>query len=290
MKEPGQSQSFFAAVLTELNRRKVLRTVGAYAVGVFVVLQLLDAASEPLRLPDWLPTLMVIILILGFPVVFILAWQYEITPQGIRKTTAAGLLKSSHQALLFTITMAATAALGYAFYGYYSNVFTTSEAGPAVAVKSEQREFVAPENSIAVLPFADLSQDGSQAYFSEGITEEILNLLAQVKGLHVAARTSSFVFKGSDKDIREIGRLLNVRTVLEGSIRKAGNRVRMTAQLINVEDGYHIWSQSYDRNLDDVFAIQDEVAGAIATALVESFDGLKHREASRTSNLAAFEA
>ncbi len=180
--------------------------------------------------------------------------------------------------------------LGYGFYGYYSNVFETAETSTAQSLAAGQREFVAPENSIAVLPFADLSEDGSQGYFSDGIAEEILNVLAKVNGLHVAARTSSFAFRQPDKDIREIGRLLNVSTVLEGSIRKSGDRIRLTAQLINVEDGYHIWSNSYDRELDDVFAIQDEVASAIATALVDSFAGLEQKTASRTNDLAAFEA
>lgn len=286
----GQNQSFLSAVLTELNRRKVLRTVGAYAVAVFVVLQLMDAAFEPLRLPDWLPTLVVIVLILGFPLVFILAWQYEITPEGIRSTRTAGLLTRAQNSLLFSLMMLGMLGLGYGFYGYYSNVFTADEAGEITPLISQQREFVAPENSIAVLPFADLSEDSSQAYFSDGIAEEILNVLAQVNGLRVAARTSSFAFREPDKDIREIGRLLNVGTVLEGSIRKSGDRIRMTAQLINVEDGFHIWSQSYDRELDDVFAIQDEVASAIATALVDSFAGLKQKPTSRTHDLAAFEA
>ena len=235
----GQVESFISAVLTELSRRKVLSTVGMYAMAVFVILQLVDVAVEPLRLPDWLPTLIVIGLILGFPIVFILAWQFEITQEGVKKTSTAGLLTAAQNTLLFSMMMLGTAALGYGFYSYYSNVFDSSLI--------EQRAFVAPENSIAVLPFADLSADQSQAYFSDGIAEEILNLLAQVKGLHVAARTSSFAFREPDKDIREIGRLLNVSTVLEGSLRKAGNRIRMTAQLINVEDGYHIWSQSYDR-------------------------------------------
>jgi len=180
--------------------------------------------------------------------------------------------------------------LGYGFYGYYSNVFTSGDASQAQTLASQGREFVAPENSIAVLPFADLSEDGSQGYFSDGIAEEILNVLAKVSGLHVAARTSSFAFRAPDKDIREIGRLLNVSTVLEGSIRKSGDRIRLTAQLINVEDGYHIWSNSYDRELNDVFAIQDEVASAIAQALVDSFAGLEQKPASRTSDLAAFEA
>ncbi len=285
-----QGQSFVSAVLTELNRRKVLRTVGAYAVAVFVVLQLMDAAVEPLRLPDWLPTLVVIVLILGFPLVFILAWQFDITPEGIRKTVTDSLLTRTQNALLFSMMLLGMLGLGYGFYGYYSNVFETAETSTAQSLAAGQREFVAPENSIAVLPFADLSEDGSQGYFSDGIAEEILNVLAKVNGLHVAARTSSFAFRQPDKDIREIGRLLNVSTVLEGSIRKSGDRIRLTAQLINVEDGYHIWSNSYDRELDDVFAIQDEVASAIATALVDSFAGLEQKTASRTNDLAAFEA
>jgi TolB-like protein/Tfp pilus assembly protein PilF len=291
----SEGQSFFSAVLAELNRRKVLRTVGAYAVAVFVMLQLMDAAVEPLRLPDWLPTLVVIVLILGFPLVFILAWQFEVTPQGVKKTSTAGLLTGPQNTLLFSLMMLGMAGLGYGFYGYYSNVFVTDDTGLVVSPLEQdrvvqQREFVAPENSIAVLPFADLSEDSSQGYFSDGISEEILNLLAQVEGLHVAARTSSFAFRDGSKGIREIGRLLNVGTVLEGSIRKAGDKIRLTAQLINVADGYHIWSHTYDRKLDDVFAIQDDVASAIATALVDSFGGLTQKQASRTFNLAASEA
>jgi len=285
-----KSQSFLSAVLTELNRRKVLRTVGAYAVAVFVVLQLMDAAVEPLMLPDWLPTLVVIVLILGFPLVFILAWQFDFTSEGIKKTRTAGLLTGTQNGLLFSMMMLGMFALGYGFYGYYSNVFITGVSGNPESVVTQQREFVAPQNSIAVLPFADLSEDSSQGYFSDGIAEEILNVLAKVDGLHVAARTSSFAFRKPDKDIREIGRLLNVSTVLEGSIRKSGDRIRMTAQLINVEDGYHIWSESFDRELDDVFAIQDEVASAIATALVDSFAGLEQTPTSRPQDLAAFEA
>ena len=287
-----QGQSFLSAVLTELNRRKVLRTVGAYAVAVFVVLQLMDAAVEPLRLPDWLPTLVVIVLILGFPLVFILAWQFEITPDGVKKTRTVGdgLLTATQNTLLFSMMMLGMAGLGYGFYGYYSNVFETATQSELIPLVAQQREFVAPENSIAVLPFADMSADRNQGYFSDGIAEEILNVLAKVEGLHVAARTSSFAFRGRDEDIREIGRLLNVRTILEGSIRKSGDQIRMTAQLINVEDGYHIWSETYERKLEDVFAIQDEIASAIATALVDSFAGLEQKLTSRPQDLAAFEA
>jgi TolB-like protein/Flp pilus assembly protein TadD len=281
-----ERHSFISATLAELNRRKVLRTVGAYAVAVFVLLQLMDAAFEPLRLPEWLPTLVVIVVILGFPLVFLLAWHLEVRPDGIHRTKAAGLLSPAKSGLLFGFMLFAMAGLGYGFYEYYSGVFQTEAAEQQLV----QREFKAPENSIAVLPFADLSENNDQGYFADGISEEILNLLAQVDGLNVAARTSSFAFRESADDIREIGRLLNVRTVLEGSVRTSGNRIRLTAQLINVEDGYHIWSKFYDSELTDIFQIQDEVAESIATALVDSFEGLASRPASRTDSIAAAQA
>ncbi len=270
--------------MTELSRRKVPRTVGAYAVGAFALLQLMDAAAAPLRLPDWLPTLIVIALILGFPLVFLLAWQFDITPRGIRKATSSGALTRSQNTLLFSVSLLAMFGLGYVFYEYYSGVFEAT--GPA---SGQARQFAAPANSIAVLPFTDLSAAGDQAYFSDGVAEEILNVLAQVDGLHVVARTSSFAFRNPTEDIREIGRLLNVQTVLEGSIRSDGKRVRLTAQLINVQDGYHIWSQTYDRKLDDLFAIQEEVASNIAQSLVKSFAGLKQKSP-QTENLAAANA
>jgi TolB-like protein/Flp pilus assembly protein TadD len=255
-------------------------------VGVFVLLQLMDAAVEPLRLPEWVPTLMVIVVILGFPLVFLLAWHLELTPTGVNKAEAAGLVSKSQSAILFSIMMVAMFGLAFVFYQYYSEVFDTGHAQQVV----EQREFQAPENSIAVLPFTDMSVEGDQAYFSDGISEEILNLLAGVDGLHVAARTSSFAFRDSKVNIQEIGRLLNVRTLLEGSVRKIDNRIRLTAQLINIEDGYHIWSQTYDRELNDIFAIQDEVANHIATALVESFAGLSTSLVGRTDSFAASQA
>ncbi len=291
MGEEEEKRSFIAAVLGELSRRKVLKTLGAYAVGVFVVLQLMDAAVEPLRLPDWLPTLVVITLILGFPVVFFLAWQFDVTGQGIRRTSDDSLLGQAQTFTLFAVMMAATGAMGLGFYKYYANVLDEPDLQAIAAPAPAGRSFTAPENSIAVLPFADLSEGGDQAHLSDGMAEEILNLLAQVDGLHVAARTSSFAFRNPQQDIREIGRRLNVSTVLEGSLRTAGNRIRMTAQLINVEDGYHIWSETFDRELNDVFELQDEVASAIADALVENFRGLALASpGARPQNIDAFEA
>jgi TolB-like protein len=285
----SERHSFLSATLAELNRRKVLRTVGAYAVGVFVLLQLMDAAVEPLRLPEWLPTLVVIVVILGFPLVFLLAWHLELRSDGIHRTSGVGLLTRAQSAVLFSFMLLATAGLAAVFYQYYSGVFENQAFEP-LATAAGERAFSAPENSIAVLPFTDLSAAGDQAHMADGISEEILNLLAQVNGLRVAARTSSFAFRDSLDDIRKIGRLLNVRTVLEGSVRTSGDRIRLTAQLINVEDGYHIWSNFYDREVTDVFEIQDEVASNIATALVASFEGLEAKPASRTDSLAAAQA
>jgi TolB-like protein/Tfp pilus assembly protein PilF len=276
--------------MAELSRRKVLRTVGAYAVAVFVLLQLMDAAVEPLRLPDWVPTLVVIVVILGFPLVFLLAWHLEITPTGVRRTEAAGVLSRGQSATLFSIMLVGMMGLGFVFYQYYSGVFSDSPVSPTVAESSDDRQFTAPENSIAVLPFKDFSEAQDQAHFSDGIAEELLNMLARVDGLHVAARTSSFVFRDPQMSVQEIGRLLNVGTVLEGSVRTSGNRIRLTAQLINVADGYHIWSQNYDRELDDIFAIQDEIASSIANALVENFAGLSVRPQDRSDSLAASQA
>lgn len=283
----SERHSFLSATLGELNRRKVLRTMGAYAVGVFVLLQLMDAAVEPLLLPLWLPTVVVLIAILGFPLVFLLAWFFDVGPEGVRRTRTAGLLSRPQTVLLFSITLVAMMGLAWGFHGYYAKLF---DPQPQVAAEESARDFSAPENSIAVLPFTDLSAQGDQAYLADGVSEEILNLLAQVDGLNVAARTSSFAFRDSNEDIREIGRLLGVSTVLEGSIRTSGDRVRLTAQLINVQDGFHIWSKYYDSELTDILEIQDEVASQIASALVESFDGLDVRSQARSDSLAASQA
>jgi TolB-like protein/Flp pilus assembly protein TadD len=284
-----ERQSFFSAVMAELSRRKVLKTVGAYAVGVFVILQIMEPLSEALRLPDWLFTSVVVALILGFPIVFMLAWQFDITGEGVRRTSDSDLLSPGQRFSLFSLLLVATGGLAFSFYEYFGSMSEPGETAPTALLS--ERSFSAPENSIAVLPFRDLSAERDQEYLSDGLAEEILNLLAQVDGLQVAARTSSFAFRDREDDIRTIGQALNVRTLLEGSLRTSGNQVRLSAQLVNVEDGYQIWSQTFERELDDIFALQDEVASAIATSLVDNFAGLEaEAPTSRTQNVAAFEA
>ncbi len=216
-----ERQSFFSAVMAELSRRKVLKTVGAYAVGVFVILQIMEPLTEALRLPDWLFTSVVVGLILGFPIVFALAWQFDITGQGIRRTSDSDLLGPVQRFSLFSLLLIATGGLAFSFYEYFGSMSEQAEGAPTTLVS--ERSFSAPENSIAVLPFRDLSAERDQEYLSDGLAEEILNLLAQVDGLQVAARTSSFAFRDREDDIRTIGQALNVRTILEGSLRTSGN-------------------------------------------------------------------
>jgi len=225
--------------LGELRRRKVIRVAIVYAVVAWVLIQVAQATFEPLHLPQWTLTLVVVLAIFGFPVSVALAWAFEVTPEGVRRERVE------------------------------------SDAEPAAAPRSDAVERVPPAAatrateapSIAVLPFLDMSQERDQEYFCEGMAEEILNALTRIEGLSVAARTSSFRFKGRPEDVRIVARELGVNTVLEGSVRKAGDRLRVTAQLVNAADGYHLWSERYDRALADVFAIQDEIATKIAEAL-----------------------
>ena len=220
--------------LTELRRRKVFRVAFAYLVVAWVLLQVADITFVPMGLPAWTISLVISLLILGFPLVFILAWVFDLTPSGIELTP-------SSQKATTESTEGASAA----------NLTT-----PALSAES-----------VAILPFADMSAAHDQEYFCDGMAEEIINALCVVRGLRVASRTSSFQYKGHNVDIRKIGRELGVGSVLEGSVRRAGDQVRITAQLLNTSDGYHIWSQSYDRKLEDVFAIQTEIAQRMVDAL-----------------------
>lgn len=222
----GDKQAGFGAYLEELKRRKVGRVAITYIVGGWVLLQIADATFEPLNLPEWSTALVLWLLVLGFPVALFLAWALEVTPEGIRRTQ-----KNRR----------------------------TSNTQTHVAGGQE-------EPSIAVLPFVDMSPDKDQDHFCEGMAEEIINSLARIQGVQVASRTASFQFKDTTIDIDSIGERLNVNTVLEGSVRKAGDHLRVTAQLINVVDGYHIWSEGFDRELKDVFGIQKEIAENVAKA------------------------
>ena len=240
-------QGWFA----ELRRRKVFRVAVVYAVAAWLLIQVADAVFEPLGLPAWTLKLVIVLALLGFPLACALAWAFDVTPRGIERTPPAPGAAAESTVAVAAATASSASAAGLA---------APEAATPSSAV-------AAPVESVAVLPFSDLSPARDHAYFCDGIAEEIINALCCVRGLRVASRTSSFQFKDRPTDVRDIGRLLNVGAVLEGSVRRADDRVRITAQLVGTGDGYHLWSESFDRRLEDVFATQAEIAQKLVQAL-----------------------
>src|SRR6266478_39676 len=241
------------SLLAELQRRRVFRALIGYGIAAFAVLQIIEPVMHGLHWSDAVLSYVIVALAAGFPVVVALAWIFDVKAGRIERTDPTTGLRGTRLSLLVLGigALAATPGLIYYFVLRQRPVVTASVPAP----------------SIAALPFVNLSRDPDQEYFADGLGEELLNLLAKVPGLHVAGRTSSFAFKGKSEDLRSIGQKLNVATVLEGSVQKAGDRVRITIQLINAADGYHLWSESYDRKVTDVFAVQDEIAEAVVTAL-----------------------
>ncbi len=250
----------------ETHRRGVLQSAAVYIVGAWVLLQTANVLFPGAGIPDSAIRFVFIGTTLGFPLVMVFGWMYDISGKGIKRTpsvqdadTENGLpLRRSDYFLLSGLAaLAVTLILGV-------SINVAGEAEPMVVAADEQP---VAENSIAVLPFVNMSDDPDNDYFGDGIADELLNELVNLTSLHVAARTSSFFFKGKNDSIQSIGRQLGVGTVLEGSVRKSGNNIRITAQLINAADGFHLWSQTFDRKIGDIFAIQKEIAGAITTAL-----------------------
>ncbi len=263
--------------IKELKRRNVIRVAIAYAVAAWLLIEFSATTFPMLRLPEWTATFVTVLVMIGFPLALIFAWAFELTPEGLKREHEVDRSESithlTGRKLDFIIMAVMVLALGYFAFDKFvldpsrdaELVQTTTEAVIEQAAETGKAETA--DKSIAVLAFADLSPEGDQEYFSDGISEELLNLLAQLPGLRVAARTSSFQFKGQNEDIAKIADALNVAHILEGSVRKSGTTLRITAQLIKADDGFHLWSHSYDRELDDIFAVQEEIAGAIIEAL-----------------------
>ena len=251
-------------LFAELKRRNVVRVGIAYVVVGWIVLQFADTMAPILNLPDWTTTLIAILLVLGLPLALFFSWAFEITPRGLEKTAEVdavpSIAHSTGRKLDFIIIGALVLGLGYFVWDKFG-------AEPTLDTGKVAAEAESSILSIAVLPFVNMSPDPDQEYFSDGITEEILNSLVKLKGLEVAGRTSSFAFKGKGQDLRTIGEALGVSHIIEGSVRKAGVRIRITAQLVRADNGFHLWSETYDRELTDIFAIQDEIAASIARAL-----------------------
>ena len=254
----------------ELKRRNVFRVAIAYLVAAWLVLQVADLVLENIGAPDWVMQVLILLFALGFPLVLVFSWAYELTPEGLKREADVDRSRSVTRQTGRKLNQITIGLLLFVLVVIGVERFLL----PGQAVIPQVTD--APEisdKSIAVLAFEDLSEGGDQEYFADGLSEELLNVLAQVPDLQVAGRTSSFAFKGQNKDLREIGEILNVAHILEGSVRKAGNRIRVTAQLINADNGFHLFSESYDRDLDDIFAVQDELAGRIGTALQSELIG-----------------
>jgi adenylate cyclase len=243
MTEEPQAQTGLNRLFSELKRRRVTRVIVLYAIAGWIVIEVSSTVLPNLNLPDWSVTLVTVLVVLGFILAIMLAWAFDIGPGGIHRTPET----PPAQAGSATVQPDDKPALGVA-----------TEDAPVQPIDLK---------SIAVLPFVNMSGDTENEYFSDGISEEILNLLVKLPKLRVASRTSSFAFKGKDFDIPEVARRLNVGTVLEGSVRRAGDRVRITGQLIETSTDSHLWSETYDREMKDVFAIQDDIAQSIVEAL-----------------------
>ncbi len=264
------------SIVRELKRRNVFRVAALYLVSGWVLLQITDVLAGVLGLPEWTLRLVAFLLLLGFPLALIFSWVFELTPEGIRREVQVdpteSITSTTGQKLKVATGMLVVVALGL-FVLNQLVLHQTSDVAEDRVAESQGAPPVpgaVPDDdgrSIAVLPFVNMSADPDNVYFSDGLSEELLNFLSKVDGLRVAARTSSFQFRNAEGDIGDIGQQLKVNTVLEGSVRKAGNRARITAQLIEVESGYHLWSETYDRDLDSVFEVQEEIARAIVDAL-----------------------
>lgn len=251
--------------LGELKRRNVVRVAILYAVVGWLVLQIADLAMPRLGIPSWGVSLVMMLVVLGFPLALVFAWAFELTPEGIKRTHEVehheSITHLTGRKLDFVIIGVLAAALLYVVVDSY--VLRERGVSRTQAPSTPTATLI----SIAVLPFVDMSQSKDQEYLTDGISEELLNVLARVEGFKVAGRTSAFAFKGRDDDLRTIGQKLGVENILEGSVRKQGDRIRVTAQLVKATDGYHLWSDTYDRQLGDVFAIQDDIARQVVGAI-----------------------
>lgn len=256
------------SLIAELKRRKVFKVGAAYLVVAWLAVQAASIGFPAFDAPPWALRVFILAVLLGFPITLVLAWVFEATPEGV--SLDAG--NAGSKRLLAFAGLLVALALGWYFYGQPSfRKGDPATAAPVAAVTAGGPATVAttaaPAKSIAVLAFTDLSPGHDQGYFSDGMSEEILNALAKIKDLKVAGRTSSFYYKGRNEDLRSIGKALGVANVLEGSVRKQGDKVRITAQLIRTDDDFHLWSDAYDGDLSDVFALQEHIARAITDKL-----------------------
>ena len=253
----NEKPSFFS----ELKRRNVYKVAVAYIVGGWALSQGVAQVFPVFDVPNWAIRLVVLLIIIGLPVALVLAWAFEVTPEGIKRTQAADAAgqRSRGSAWIYVVLIGAALSVGLFFAGRYS-------AGHAAPRQSEAATTVAAK-SIAVLPLINESGDPKDEYFSDGLSEELIAALAQISGLKVIGRSSSFRFKDRKEELKTIGRKLGVGTLLDGTVRKQGDRVRIVAALVNVPDGIQLWTETFDGELKDIFAVQEKIAKAVAQSL-----------------------
>jgi TolB-like protein len=268
------------SLFAELRRRNVFRVGAAYAVVAWLLLQLADILLGNFGAPEWVFKSFVALMVLGFPLALFLAWAYELTPEGVKRSAEVHPEESLRPETGRRLDWLILAGMALVIIVVAADRIWIARSPVPVPVESQldgaadpTEQHVITDRSIAVLPFADLSPAGDQAYFADGIAEELLNALSRVRHLRVAGRTSSFHFRGRSEDLRAIGETLGVAYILEGSVRKSAERVRITAQLISTADGFHLWSESYDGELRDIFDLQERIARAITTELAVMLHG-----------------
>lgn len=276
-------------LLEELMRRNVIRVAVAYVVASWVILQVADLVVDNIGAPDWVMKVFMLFLALGFPLVVMFSWAFELTPEGIKRESEVVRSESitrqtarNLDRLTIGLLLLVLVVIGV------ERMIPRSDEARAVS----EETVTTPdggEKSIAVLAFEDMSPGGDQEYFAEGISEELLNVLAQIPDLKVAGRTSSFAFKDQNRDLREIGEILDVDHILEGSVRTSGTRVRVTAQLVKADDGFHLFSKNYDRELTDIFEVQDDIAREISSALRSTILGEESSEAIAQTSVEAYD-
>jgi TolB-like protein len=264
--------------LGELKRRNVYKVAVAYAVVAWLLMQIASQIFPFFEIPNWAVRLVVLLLIIGFPLALVIAWAFEVTPEGIKRTEAADAAgqRSRGGAWIYIVLIGAAVSVGLFFVGRYT-------AGHATPRHSEAATAV-PDKSIAVLPLLNESGDPKDEYFSDGLSEELIAALAQISGLKVIGRSSSFRFKDRHEEPRTIGEKLGVSTLLEGTVRKQGDKVRIVAELVNAADGIALWTRTFDRELKDIFAVQQEIAKAVAESLKVTLLGSEDKSAQMATN------
>jgi TolB-like protein/Tfp pilus assembly protein PilF len=265
-------RSFFA----ELKRRNVYKVAVAYAVVGWLVIQVSSTVLPTFHAPEWVVQTLVVLVAIGFPIVLVIAWAFELTPEGLKRTEDVDLAATARQprrhAWIFIVIVGAALSIGLFFLGRYSTGNNAASRSVSEELRRDKQseavtDSAIPQKSIAVLPFENLSDDKGAAYFADGIQDEILTKLASIADLKVISRTSTARYKSKPEDLRTVSQQLGVATVLEGSVQKAADKVRINVQLIDARADSHLWAKTYDRDIKDVFAVESEVAQEIADSL-----------------------